>query len=1132
MHDGNKTNYPYSKMLRDFERPDSIYAPYVFWFYDQDLSSMGIKPQEMAHQLASKGFNPGYAHARQNYAHDFAKLSNEHVKPISREQWMSPEWFDVLEKQALQAEADGSHACYADEFQWPSMQAAGRLVADDPSLRSRSLRFKYIDLRPGESAKTDECFFAVAARVMRREPVSYVVRAPENGWKLSRASFDQSPPDKDNTQPINMASFWSDAPDAVFTYYTYVPEAGRYCFSACWNHTGQNTGEAVYSLDGQEFYVDQRKGILCWNKLGDVELSAGMHEIRLTNRGEGRLSADAVKLTSKDGTELILDDLQTMKRDIAWLDGDSIRLVQENLFEAAQDTRLYLFDIQIQRGYDGSTIDNLQKRTSQLFYERAWRPHMEKLGGHMGSGRAINGIFSDHEGDYGYKMAWSDDLSEAYAEKYGEDIRLTLPLLIDRDVQGRDVICRFRWFDTVSDIYTAHFHMLSDRAAERDLYFTMHTWEESLQLQACCVGDIFKLNRGISLPGTDALCCVAYNPLNFKDHFSVAEFEGRRFMNEVMALNGLSNYTPDELKKQGNFLAAYGVSHVINHAVKMTRPLAQSVVTPDFYNIDPCWQAMGQYTDFIRRISFVNSNGRADASVLVLSPMDSMFALAENDVFDMNFKTLDVEGGIPAINASFGGEAGEINREYGELIRFLTRNRTDHLCADKEYVRRMGVCGGKLSYNAFSFDTVIVPRTVMMDLAAAEKLAEFAESGGKVVWIGVFPSSTLQKGRNDAALSKAISRIERSGNLTHISDICDIYDAGKLRIPSGVEVLEGCSTLLSHRRLIDGRHFVFICNNKNSSAESLVRIPGVKGKAFLLDPSTGEKIVPESFETPEGICVRIGFAPFGSFYLVIDPFEKREEPAHGHEYREMKLTKFTAFIDRGNMERSISHSFLPLVTDRVRVILRKGPFSDPLHPDVAGITISARGMTVAEQCVDSTFTVVYDEVKAVELTFPEQEIDAVCVSSERGLTSYRIEAWQGSWWHTVSELNTYSQSELIDPVDYPDGNYDVSLTDWSEWDFLPANFAGVITYRTVIDLPDAICPGALLELSKFSGSVLAAVNGINIGAKMFAPFIFDTGNTLRAGENVIEFRVSNTIVSNVSEKHGGFTGAVLSYAII
>ncbi|MBR5124095.1 MAG: hypothetical protein IKU90_03100 [Clostridia bacterium] len=1123
MHDGHKVQDSFNEVLQKFAHPDSKFAPYLFWFYDQDLTTLGIKPREMAHELAKKGFNPGYAHARQNYARDFTGLCNEYVQPLPPDQWLSDAWFAELDKQARQATVDGTHACYADEYAWPSLQAARRLVVEDPTLLSRNLRFDCIDLKQGETAEIRGCFFAVVGRVEGREPTSYVTRTPGDGWQISRASFDQSPPDQNNTQPINLASAWSEAPDASLTYHLYVPKTGKYTLSACWNFTGNNTNQAVYSLDGTEFPVDQREGVLIWNALGEIELTVGMHAVTLTNRGQGRLSADAVKLTDQDGAELILDDWQDTNRNIAYLDGDSLTLIDGESYTAEFDCRLYVFHLQIHRGYDGSTIDCLNRRVSDLFYDYAWKPHLERLSEYMGAGKAINGIFSDHEGDYGFKLAWSEDLATYFTEKYGEDIRRILPLLIDRDTGGQDVVWRYRWFDAVSDIYVAHFHKLSAKAAEKDLYFTMHTWEESLQLQACLVGDVFKLNRGISLPGTDALCCVAYNPQNFKDHFSITEFEGTRFMNEVMALTGLEKYTPDELKKQGNYLATYGVSHVINHAVKMTRPKAQEVVTPDFYNIDPCWQAMGQYTDFVRRFSYINSNGHAHATTLVLSPMDSMFALAENDVFSMDYEMLDVGGGIPRVSSSFGGEAGEINREYGELIRILTRCRVEHLTADKEYIHRMTVQDGMLSYKDFTFRTVIVPRTVILDLPVAQKLAAFAESGGRIIWVGNLPSATLQNGRNDPALAEQLNRIARSGNLTRVDTFTDSV------CTPDVEITEGCNTLLSHRRIIDGKHFVFICHNADTAVTSTVRLPDVQGKAILLDPATGEQRIPEAHKTAEGLCVTMNFQPFGAYYLIVDPLEDPATPADAPAYRELSLTEFTAEIDKGNREASLVHDFAPMITDRVRVILRKGCFEDPTHPDVTHVEVVSANETVLCHAVNETFTVEYDDVKAVEISFPLQSIDAVRVSSERGLTSYRIEAWEESWWRTVAELDTYSQSEVNHPIAYPDGVYDVKLTDFSMWDFLPDNFAGVVTYRTAVMLDQKPAESAVLELDKLCGSVSVTINGVPVGIKMFAPFTFDVGQALREGKNEIELRVSNTIVCNHWGKHGGISMAVLKY---
>lgn len=80
MHDGYKSQDKFQTVLEQFSRPRSKFAPFVFWFYDQDLTTVGIKPQEMARELAKKGFNPGYAHARPNYAWVDGHRDSEHVQ--------------------------------------------------------------------------------------------------------------------------------------------------------------------------------------------------------------------------------------------------------------------------------------------------------------------------------------------------------------------------------------------------------------------------------------------------------------------------------------------------------------------------------------------------------------------------------------------------------------------------------------------------------------------------------------------------------------------------------------------------------------------------------------------------------------------------------------------------------------------------------------------------------------------------------------------------------------------------------------------------------------------------------------------------------------------------------------------
>lgn len=87
--------------------------------------------------------------------------------------------------------------------------------------------------------------------------------------------------------------------------------------------------------------------------------------------------------------------------------------------------------------------------------------------------------------------------------------------------------------------------------------------------------------------------------------------------------------------------------------------------------------------------------------------------------------------------------------------------------------------------------------------------------------------------------------------------------------------------------------------------------------------------------------------PYGAYYPVVDPEENPAAPTPKPVYRKMALTEFTASVDRGNTELSLTHEFAPVVTDRVRVILRKGRFDDPTHPDVPDVTVLSGGRTVA-----------------------------------------------------------------------------------------------------------------------------------------------------------------------------------------
>lgn len=107
-------------------------------------------------------------------------------------------------------------------------------------------------------------------------------------------------------------------------------------------------------------------------------------------------------------------------------------------------------------------------------------------------------------------------MARHFRRKTGEDIRRMLPLLLDMDVNGQEAKARFDWYDAASDLFVENFRAPIRCAQEHGMYYTMHTWEESLPFQANMVGDYFKLNRAIPIPARIALHTPRTTPLRLK----------------------------------------------------------------------------------------------------------------------------------------------------------------------------------------------------------------------------------------------------------------------------------------------------------------------------------------------------------------------------------------------------------------------------------------------------------------------------------------------------------------------------------------------------------------------------------------------------------------------------------------
>lgn len=169
------------ELSEGFENPDMLYAPFMFWLWDEHLN-IG-KMEEMAEKMISQGINSGYAHPRR---------SMNESPGLPDEQWLGKEWFDAFKAVTAIAREKDSYFGHVDEYWWPILRAHGRVLKENPDLNAFTLETEILEIKGGTKIKIPESSFAIAARVNEESEIlsSSLKRLNEgNGkWKAPEGS--------------------------------------------------------------------------------------------------------------------------------------------------------------------------------------------------------------------------------------------------------------------------------------------------------------------------------------------------------------------------------------------------------------------------------------------------------------------------------------------------------------------------------------------------------------------------------------------------------------------------------------------------------------------------------------------------------------------------------------------------------------------------------------------------------------------------------------------------------------------------------------------------------------------------------------------------------------------------------
>jgi hypothetical protein len=570
------------------------------------------------------------------------------------------------------------------------------------------------------------------------------------------------------------------------------------------------------------------------------------------------------------------------------IDGRSLELLssavvgQEVKWTAPQgDWVLVLFFLEPAMGFDGGYVDLLNPDAMKLYFDLTYGEFHRRFGSYFG--KTIHYSFADHEGDYGYRIAWTPRLFDRFKELKGYDLRKFLPLLI---YDGGDLAQKFRgdYLETITQLYGASFWRgITKQAEEYGIDRTGHAWEESLQWAAALEGSLFTVERGLDIVGVDSLRDFGRQPLNFKIAQSVADFEGRRFMCENQGVQGTDSYLDlERLRLPTAAIATWGVNLYVGHAFNYDASKAN--YPPDWLH-QPYWPYFHYYADFTRRVSYMNGESRHVADLLLYYPIRSIWAHTD-PVFSGRADYARI--GQPPV---WENETILINDYYTRLLQRLVERQWDYNIADDYYLDQARVEGSELVIGQNRFKAIVLPPIDTIPLPTLRKLLDFHRAGGTILGIRMLPNIAPEMGGDDAQVRRGIADLfgpdaahtpqaytekesEAHGRAyfvaSSVEKLIDLLDAS---LAKDVQVVEGPSASLfyAHREKL-GHHYYWFFNDSDRSRVNRV-VLSQKGIPEKWDPRTGERSPLFYVNEEQGTEVRLGFEPWDGYYVVFRPLD-------------------------------------------------------------------------------------------------------------------------------------------------------------------------------------------------------------------------------------------------------------------
>lgn len=435
-------------------------------------------------------------------------------------------------------------------------------------------------------------------------------------------------------------------------------------------------------------------------------------------------------------------------------------------------------------------------------------------------------------------LLWSDDLPEEFQNRKGYSLYEVLPAFFsdEDDTVSRPMKVKYRldWFDVrVRLAEERYFKPIFDWHRDRGLIYACDPGSRGYDPSEFC--DYYSAIRWYTAPGHDTPGGNA-DFIKNRVSSSIAHFYHR----PRVWLEGYHSLgwgaTPERIFHATceNFI--YGANLLNLHGLYYSTYGSWWEWAPPCYHFRmPYWRDFSVLLRYFERLSYLMSQGRQKADILIYYPVS------------------EFQG---------AGEHGKEAAQYAfEAARHLAEAHYNVLFVDDDSIARGEVAGKELVIDGEAYLALILPNISAIRWNTLTRLAEWHAAGGNVVALNIIPSGSDHAGRNDLEMIRLVKEIfadPRTVVKEHLSDLRaplvsllekivprDVFpDADTARSsgtaqkdkPSGKTGLADNDSFIFQHRVTENTD-IFVVRGAKKGVPLTFR---AVGRAELWDPWTGE----------------------------------------------------------------------------------------------------------------------------------------------------------------------------------------------------------------------------------------------------------------------------------------------------